>query len=720
MHRSVCPPTCHPMHRSGQVHNHPYRSTFRPTLLSRSLISALSLLPLSISSIALAQEHKEPAAQTLDEVVVTAARETAPLIVETDPKRPQQPLPAHDGADYLKTIPGFSVIRKGGSDGDPVFRGMAGSRLNILLDGENIYGGCGGRMDPPTAYVFPSAYDRVTVIKGPQSVRFGPGTVAGTVQFERKRPSFTAAETAFSGSLVGGSFGRNDEMIDAVAGSPEFYVRGIGTNSRSHDYRDGDGNRVHSAYQRWSANAAFGWTPDADTWFEFSGATSDGEAAYADRGMDGSKFKRENFGLRFEKKNISPVLQKVEAQVYHNYIDHVMDNYSLRDFSPTPMMPGPSANNPDRMTDGGRLVFTLFPNERTELVAGFDSQYNRHRARGTKNQWQTPYSSQPRVTDARFSQYGLFSELTLHLTERDRLLGGLRGDWWRAQDARNSGAVGSAGPVSAGEVRRDTLVSGFARYERDIEAQTLGTFTPYLGIGHAERFPDYWELIAQNKQSTDSDSAFSTRPEKNTQVDFGLLWNRKENLSASFSGFYSRVDDFILIDSKVAGKAPGALVTRNIDARLWGFEATALWNFAENWKLGASLAYVRGDNESDGTPLAQIPPFESRLSLTYDNQRFSVGGLIRAVAAQNRVDPGRGNIAGQDIGPTPGFTTFALNGSYRPSKEILISAGVDNLFDKTYAEHLDKRSTEVAGYTTQFTRINEPGRTLWIKADIEL
>ena len=77
-------------------------------------------------------------------------------------------MPAHDGADYLKTIPGFSVIRKGGTDGDPVFRGMAGSRLNILLDGEQILGGCGNRMDPPTAYVFPESYDKITVLKGPQ------------------------------------------------------------------------------------------------------------------------------------------------------------------------------------------------------------------------------------------------------------------------------------------------------------------------------------------------------------------------------------------------------------------------------------------------------------------------------------------------------------------------------------------------------------------------
>ena len=146
----------------------------------------LALRPLAIAaaiagtSAAFAQE-----AATLGQVVVTAPAMDAPLTVTTDPRAPRQPVPAHDGADYLKNIPGFSVIRKGGTDGDPVFRGMAASRLGILLDGEMILGGCGMRMDPPTAYVFPEAFDKITVLKGPQTVKYGPGNSAGVVLFER-------------------------------------------------------------------------------------------------------------------------------------------------------------------------------------------------------------------------------------------------------------------------------------------------------------------------------------------------------------------------------------------------------------------------------------------------------------------------------------------------------------------------------------------------------
>ena len=83
-------------------------------------------------------------------------------------------MPASDGSDYLKTIPGFSQIRNGGTNGDPVFRGMFGSRLKILTDGSEMLGACPSRMDAPTSYISPESFDLLTITKGPQTVLWGP------------------------------------------------------------------------------------------------------------------------------------------------------------------------------------------------------------------------------------------------------------------------------------------------------------------------------------------------------------------------------------------------------------------------------------------------------------------------------------------------------------------------------------------------------------------
>jgi len=649
---------------------------------------------------------------SLDEIVVTASRMHAPLMVITDPKAPRQPLPAHDGADYLKTIPGFSVIRKGGTDGDPVFRGMAASRVNVLIDGEQLLGGCGMRMDPPTAYVFPEAYDRIVVTKGPQTVLRGPGNSAATVSFERDIRRFEESGYLANASLLGASFGRSDLVGDLRAGTPSYYGQLTGTRAASDDYEDGAGQNVHSEYDRWSVNAALGWTPDDRTRLELTGVRSDGEAAYADRAMDGVAFDRENLGLRFERDEVSEHVKRVEAQAYYNYVDHVMDNYSLRDFTPSASMPFKSVSNPDRRTTGGRVALDLAWGEKDALTLGADLQENQHSLRSTMNQDLRPYQSLERVDDAWFRSIGLFGEYNRRLGERYRLVAGLRADAWDARDERETLRVGMAAAPNptAGESRETTLTSGFARYERDLSGSPA---TAYLGLGHVQRFPDYWELVSAGKEATNSLSAFHTRPEKTTQLDTGLVYAGRRLLT-SVSAFYSDVDDYILIQTAYPKGMRSTTVTRNVDARTWGGEADATWALAARWRLMGTLAYTRGENRSDDRPLAQMPPLEVRTGLNYEDPRWSAGVLWRLVAAQDRYAVNQGNIVGQDLGPTAGFGVLSLNGAWRPSSPILVSAGIDNLFDKLYAEHLSRGGAMVSGFE-QTTRVNESGRTLWIK-----
>lgn len=651
----------------------------------------------------------------MSEVIVTAPRMLIPLEVVTDPKAPRQPVPAHDGADYLKSIPGFSVIRKGGSDSDPVFRGMAGSRISILTDGENLLGGCGMRMDPPTAYIFPSSYDSIRLLKGPQAVLWGPTGSAATVLFERDIYDHDSDGSHLEGSALAAAWGRHDLAVDALAGNTIGYLRLQGSDARSGDYRDGDGEEVHSHYHRWNGSVALGLTPMEHTLLELSAAASDGEAAYADRMMDGSKFQRENVGLKLRKEQIGTLLSAVEAQFYYNYIDHVMDNYSQRRFTPSMMMPNPSASNPDRKTSGGRLQLTLTPVRQLEWKVGVDAQQNDHSVRSSMNQMLNPYQALRRTDDASFEQRGLFTELSYQQSAARKWVAGLRTDEWQAEDHRLTVRQGMMNlpNASAGAERDETLTSGFARVEQQFGRS--GNTTAYAGIGRAERFPDYWELIGNDKQSVASNSAFFAAPEQTTQIDVGII-HQRDGYSASLSLFANRIDDYLLIDTRVAGKPMNTAVTRNIDVESWGGEADFSRNFAHNWTAEGTLAYTRGHNRSDDRPLAQIAPLELRLGLRYGRDAWSLGGLMRAVDDQRRVDPGRGNIAGQDIGATSGFTTFALNGAYRFSEKLQLTAGVDNLFNRTYAEHLSRSGAMVAGFV-QSDRINEPGRLWWAKID---
>jgi len=664
--------------------------SIQPSRLRWQFAHAALLGLLASGALAAQHNHAEHESMELAPMVITGVAQQSPLTVVTNPKIPRQPVPASDAGDYLQTIPGFSAVRGGGSNSDPVFRGMFGSRLKLLTNGGEMLGACPSRMDSPSSYITPENYDSLTVIKGPQTVLWGPGNSAATILFERDPESFSELGGRIDASFLVGSDGRFDRNIDAAAGSEQGYIRLLANRSDSDDYQDGNGDDVHSRWDKWSTDLVLGWTPDEDTLLELTVGRGDGEARYAGRMMDGSQFERESVALRFEKTNLGEHLKKVDARVYYNYADHVMDNYSLR--TPPMML---MASNVDRRTLGGRMAATWDLGE-YELVTGVDAQSNEHRRRGGVD-----YKNNAWDKDADFHNYGLFGELTRELDSKSRVIAGARFDHAAAKDYRSTGP-------SAGQSRSDNLPSGFLRYEHDLQSIPA---TAYIGLGHTQRFPDYWELFSGGA------GAFETlSPEKTTQLDFGLQYSQGP-LEAWASAYVGQIRDYILFDYPAGGMGMSSGMAENIDARIMGGELGASYRLSANWKTDASLAYAWGKNSSDGEALPQMPPLEGRLGLTYEQGDWSAAGLWRVVAAQNRVAEGKGNVTSKDFDESSGFGVFSLNGAYRLNQNFKLSTGIDNLFDKAYSEHLNQAGNAGIGLSAD-ERINEPGRIWWARVDM--
>lgn len=645
------------------------------------------------------------------QVVVVTAAPVSPLTWETDPRLPRQPVPASDGADYLKTVPGFTALRNGGTNGDPVLRGMFGSRLNLLTNDGAMPGACPGRMDNPLSYVSPETYDRLVVVKGPQTVQWGPGASAGTVRFERDTPHFEEPGLQATGSLLGGAFGRADAVLDATVGSPFGYARLSANHAQSDDYEDGDGKPVPSAWKKWNTDVALGWTPDADTVVELNAGAGDGEARYAGRGMDGSQFLRQTYGLRMERAHIGEVVQRVQASLYHNRADHVMDNYSLREPNMMGPMPMPMAADVERVTQGGRVAVDWKAAD-LAFTSGLDAQHSRHRQRSAMGRG--AYRDEPWATDAELANVGVFTEATWALDKRERVVAGLRLDRAEATDQRTSAGMGMPNPT-AGQTREETLHAGFARYEQELEGAPLSW---YAGVGHTERMPDYWELFSPDMGPMGAPNAFAAiQPERTTQIDIGAHY-RTSGWSAWVSAYAGRIEDHILFTYTSGGMMGMASSAANVGADIHGAEAGVEWRPVTMWKLGGTVAYAWGENASAGTALPQMPPLEARLTARYDDGRWSVGGLLRAVAAQHRVAPDQGNVVGRDLGPSAGFATLAINGGYRFDERVQLTAGVDNLFDRTYSEHLNLAGSADFGYPAEPVRIHETGRNVWVKLNL--
>jgi iron complex outermembrane receptor protein len=57
-------------------------------------------------------------------------------------------------------------------------------------------------------------------------------------------------------------------------------------------------------------------------------------------------------------------------------------------------------------------------------------------------------------------------------------------------------------------------------------------------------------------------------------------------------------------------------------------------------------------------------------------------------------------------------------GRYSISKNTKVRFGVDNVFDKTYAEHVSRADT-INSTVNVPVRVNEAGRTTWLKLETE-
>lgn len=113
--------------------------------------------------------------------------------------------------------------------------------------------------------------------------------------------------------------------------------------------------------------------------------------------------------------------------------------------------------------------------------------------------------------------------------------------------------------------------------------------------------------------------------------------------------------------------------------------AQVLWTLSKRWEIVNVASYFFGEM-NDGEAMPQIAPLKNRLSLTYKKAQYYMQAENELSAAQNRVNTDFGEL------PTASFSLFHVRGGYTfktKQSSIQLTAGLENVFDKAYSEHLD-------------------------------
>jgi len=145
----------------------------------------------------------------------------------------------------------------------------------------------------------------------------------------------------------------------------------------------------------------------------------------------------------------------------------------------------------------------------------------------------------------------------------------------------------------------------------------------------------------------------------------------------------------------------------NLDkARHAGGELSAAYRFDIGYYMSSSLSYTRGTNLVDDEPLPEMPPLEANVVLGYEHWRKRVRIELdgRFAARQNRVS----SLYGEE--ETPGFSVFGGEIELRLLDHFRVIAGIDNIFDEQYYEHLSRREKIADGEP-----IPEEGRNVYTR-----
>ena len=650
--------------------------------------------------------------EMLDVVDVTAQEETRAVTVN-----PADFQAVMESTEILRQIPGVDGSRLGGHGTDPVIRGQSQNRINILLDGAYTFGGCPNRMDPPTAYAPPTTYESIRVLKGLQTLEYGAGGAGGTVLFERVTPRFTG-EKQYRG-LVEGGYRSNgdgwDATADLAAGSEMGFGRIIGSHTESGNYTDGNGDEVRSAFRSNMGAIIAGWTPDDRSRLEFSAERIQlRDELFAGAGMDSPSSDNDIYRLKYTATDIGRVVDDFRVEIFRSDVEHVMDNYTLREpVNPMMLMRAPSTSD----TTGGNLV-TAIDSRVGRWKLGINVLNNdRDAIRINDFNHKTNSLLWPGVS---IDQRGAFAELLYPANNKNRIIAGLRYDYVRS-DASKADVKPDMPPLSPNELyaiyydgaqakkRTEHNWGGLLRWEHDLDS---GWGSLYAGISRTVRTADATErFIASNAMVPGMRWVGNPLidPEKHHQVEVGAVVGEGP-WQVDASVYYNDVSDYIL-RWRYHQPDNNATVYKNVDARLIGGEATLSWRLTDHWQTGAGIAYVWANNDTDDLPIAQIPPFSGFVSVDYLADKWQAGARVNAAAQQNRVDDDPRTGSGLDTGETAGWAVVGLYGRYAFSDSVAFDAGIDNLFDKAYANHLNRANA----FDPVQVQVNEPGRSFWAR-----
>jgi len=619
-----------------------------------------------------------------------------------------------DTAEALKVIPGAAVNRNGGLTGIAQYRGLVGDRINVSIDSASIVTGGPNAMDAPLSYIPAALLNTLEVTRGAASVSTGQETLGGHIKATSYQGEFTGSDEVQLQTRLHSDWSEHNQGTSSslqVIGANRNHKLGFSSSyDKADDSEFADGDIDGTEYQRRRHDLFYGYK-NGDTLLNLKvGKNNTDRSGTPALAMDIAAIDSDIASLNFSTKLGAAT---ISWDTSYSDVFHSMDNYTLR---PQPMM-GPRKTLADGDQIAHKLQLTL-PTTNGEWTLGTDYSDSTHSAEVT-NPAMTAFSIQ-NFNDANREISGVFAEYRQRNQQFTWELGARVN---RVEmDSDEVGAFLGMGVNGMMNMTMMTTMAGVLadNFNKGDRSETYNNHDLVLKMGYQlndqttlnaslsskQRAPSYQERYLWLPMQATGGLAdghtyignLNLDSETANELNLGIDY-QGEQLSLSLQTYYKDVSDYIqgtpyqnsgvmMVDNAIGmfanmmsgGNPP--LQYNNVDAKIYGAEVSYALAIDSHWSIAGNLSYVRGKRTDVSDDLYRIAPLNHRLSVSYQAEQWKLELINELFAKQNKVS--EYNSEAQ----TSGYGLLHLSANYQVNDDLQLRAGIDNLTDKRYQEHL--------------------------------
>lgn len=615
-------------------------------------------------------------------------------------------------ADALERVPGITRTGDSPWGWDISIRGLSGSSVVVLLNGKRI--NTATDLNFRLGIINPADVERIEVLKGPVSALYGTGSIGGVVNIITRKPGFTSEKEVHGKLALSGSSnpaGANTYGNVSLSGpNANALVSGAWR-----DYGDTYGGRhsrvFNSQFRDDQGRVVTSLKPFENLVLSLEAMKSTGHNI----GIPGGPstlppqarvtYSRTEFSFLSLDATLdvnAPYLKILEGSFYYTGNKRRVRVDEIPAGLPTQTYPIELRPNSNHETWGSKFQGTFEAGAHT-VVTGLDFW----RWSVNTSRHQSLYRPLPAggpiqfydntLPDPTQTSVSLFAEDNWELNDRLTINLGARLEYLNT-DAK---ALYQITPVSGSQSTIATKL---------YDSSNKDNYGYHLHAGLTWRASKNWThslLLATSYRAADLLERFkyvnlggslgalygnpNLNPEQTYYAEYGLRYERKP-FKAGMRLFANIITDYIA-EKRVN---PTRIELANVeDARIYGTELDARWQFHHNWEVYGDVTALYGRDRQNNQALPGVAPVSGHIGIDYKKQGFWANVNTHMIAPQHstpeNVDSAKGAIL---LNAAIGYR-FKSSGMKHD-----FSLTLNNIFDTRYYNYLAHQR----GY-----RVWEPG-----------